>query len=374
MKFVFRLFLVLFLFSYGFTFFNVKKKYHIGCLLPLNEEYRTFSKEILKGLLLGLKILKSSDLTLTIYNTEGDPIIATQAIEEMAKNGYKMAIALLGKKTTFKVVNKAKALNLPLLVLSTEDSPLGEGIYRDFLTPKIEVENLLNFAMEKLGLSSFAIFYPDDEYGQKFANLFKETVKKREGTIVAMMKYSPKATDFGHQIKALIGNEIAEAKPEEILKEPPQFPFEAVFIPDVYLTSAFIISQFAYYNARNLIFLGTSLWSHPKFAIMIKGNCQTAYYPTSFTLQAKQPWVQEFIAEFRKTYQTFPNYLSAQGYDVGRIISYLKELKALNLKNAYQFIQNFPGVTGMTTFLPNGETKKKIYIMEIKDGIVKLIS
>ncbi|MDL1956941.1 MAG: penicillin-binding protein activator [Candidatus Desulfofervidus auxilii] len=370
-----KIILFFLVFSFGFDFFNFRTKYHLACLLPLNGEKKIIAQDTLKGLLLGLEIFKKdSNFILSIYDTEGNPMAVTQALEKIAKDDYEMVIALLGKKTTLPAVIKARTLGIPLIILSSEENlPLGDGIYRDFITPKIQIENLLNFVMAELGLSTFVIFCPKDTYGQKFSRLFKEEVEKKGGEIKAIITYLPGTTDFGPQIKKLIGKEIAEAKPETLLEKPPKLPFEAVFIPDIYLNSAFIISQFAYYNVRDLIFLGTTLWGHPKFAQMIKGNCQAAYFPTGFTLQARQPWVQEFIAEFRKTYKIFPNYLSAQGYEVGRILVYLKSLKNLHLENAYEAIQNFPGVTGLTSFLSNGEVKKKIYIMEISNGIVNLV-
>jgi ABC-type branched-subunit amino acid transport system substrate-binding protein len=106
---------------------------------------------------------------------------------------------------------------------------------------------------------------------------------------------------------------------------------------------------------------------------MIEGYCKTAYFPTGFTLQAKQPWVKQFIKDFREVYSVSPDYLSAQGYEVGRILVYLKSLNQLSLKNIHKTIQNFPGTTGLTTFLPNGEVSKKIYIMEIKHGRISLV-
>ncbi len=349
--------------------------YDVCCLLPLNGENKKLGENVLKGLLLGLDVLKGSSFSVFVYDSGGISETALYALKNMEAQNCDVLIALLGKNTAQPVISKAYKIGLPVIALTAESNiPKGKGfIYRDFITPEIQIKNLLDLVMKKLNYTSFAVFYPEDQYGKNYLRLFLLEVGKRGGSVVKIVSYPPKTTDFAIQIKSLIGKMIANKKPEEILKNPVHFPFDAVFIPDNALTSAFIISQFAYYNAKNLVFLGTALWDTPEFAKMVKGYCRAAYFPTGFTLQAKQPWVKQFINDFRKNYHAFPDYLSAQGYEVGRILLYLKNLNRLPPKNIHETIQNFPGTTGLTSFLPNGEVIKKIYIMEIKHGKCSLI-
>jgi len=347
----------------------------ICCLLPLNGENKKLGESVLKGLLLGLDVLKTSSFSVFVYDSGGISETALHALKNMERQNCDVLVALLGKNTAQPVISRAYRIGLPVIALTAELNILkGRGfIYRDFITPEIQIENLLDLVMRKLNYTSFVVFYPEDQYGERYVKLFITGVRKRGGSVIKLITYPPKTTDFTIQIKSLLGKEMVEQKPEKILKIPSHFPFDAVFIPDNALTSAFIISQFAYYNAKNLVFLGTALWDDSEFAKMIKGYCKAAYFPTGFAIQAKQPWVRQFINDFRKNYHVFPNYLSAQGYEVGRILLYLKSLNRLPLKNIHELIQNFPGPTGLTSFLPNGEVVKKIYIMEIKHGKCSLI-
>jgi len=347
----------------------------ICCLLPLNGENKKLGESVLKGLLLGLDVLKTSSFSVFVYDSGGISDTALHALKNMERQNCDVLVALLGKNTAQPVISRAYRIGLPVIALTAELNILkGRGfIYRDFITPEIQIENLLDLVMRKLNYTSFVVFYPEDQYGERYVKLFITGVRKRGGSVIKLITYPPKTTDFTIQIKSLLGKEMVEQKPEKTLKIPSHFPFDAVFIPDNALTSAFIISQFAYYNAKNLVFLGTALWDDSEFAKMIKGYCKAAYFPTGFAIQAKQPWVRQFINDFRKNYHVFPNYLSAQGYEVGRILLYLKSLNRLPLKNIHELIQNFPGPTGLTSFLPNGEVVKKIYIMEIKHGKCSLM-
>jgi ABC-type branched-subunit amino acid transport system substrate-binding protein len=374
---VFALFAVFLISSLlAFSVFG-SSSHRICCLLPLDNDNKILSENVLKGLSLGLNILnKSSSFSISVYNSKGSPEVAFSALRDMKTKNCKVVVSLLGKNTAKPVLAKAYQERLPTIALTAEsDIIIGGGfIYRDFITPQIQIENLFNFVTKKLAYSSFVVMYPQNEYGQKYLKLFIKEIAKRGGEIVRVVKYRPETSDFGPQIKAIIGKKIAEANPEDILKKPPSFSFDAIVILDNALTSGFIISQFAYYNAKNLVFLGTTLWDVPKFAEMIKGYCNAAYFPTGFTLKAKEPWVKQFIDDFIKAYHSSPDYLSAQGYEVGRIFLYLKRFNLFPPKDLDEIIQNFPGVTGLTTFLPDGEVSKKIYIMKIKDGYTTLAS
>lgn len=343
--------------SFAFDFWP-HPRYRIGCLVPLSGDDERLGKEVLKGLLLGLQTLeRSSSFTLSVYDSGGEAHQAVQAVEKMTHEGCKVAVALLGKKTARATLVEAQQMGLPLIAMTAEpDIPTGGYIYRDFVSPEIQMENLVNFVTTHLGFSSFAVLYPENEYGYLYLSLFKNKVREYGGKVVTAIGYLPGTSDFGAQIKKILRKK-----------------FEAVFIPDDTLTSTFIISQFAYYNADKLVFLGTALWQDKKFMRKIKGYCKAVYFPTGFTPQAPQPWVRAFLSDFGSHYHTPPNYLNAQAYEIGRILIYLKKLNGLNIKDMYEYIQNFPGVTGVTSFLPNGEVTKKIYIMEGKNGRLSLM-
>ena len=345
-------------------------RHRIGCLISLDDNNKTISLSVLKGLSLGMEVLnENTSLSLYVYNTASDPFYACQQLERMIKDGCKVGVALLGKKTAQAVIKKAQEFHFPLIIMSPEENvSLGNSVYIDFVTPRIQMENLVHFAIRTLGQSSFVVLYPQNNYGYQYAFLFSNLVVQNGGKLQEVIGYPPNTADFGRFIKRIIGSKVAEAKPELLLLKPPSFSFDAIFIPDTPLISTFIISQFAYYNARNLIFLGTSLWAEKGFAQKVKNYCQAVYYPIGFTSKAFQPWVESFIEKYKNTFQTLPNYLSAQAYEIGRILVYLAKVANLKMEEASIYIQNFPGVTGITTFLPNGKIKKRIWIVESKRG------
>ncbi len=323
---------------------------------------------VLKGLSLALEVLSSSPaFKLRVYNTASDPNYAAMQLKKMQKDGCSLGVALLGQKTAKGVVHMAQKIKMPLIVMTNERNlELGQVVYRDFVTDQIQLMNLASFALQDLGLHSFIILYPQNKYGQRYAHLFASAVVQNGGEIRKMFGYPPQKTDFGDIIKKIIGYRIAESSPEILITHPPTFPFDAIFIADTSLEATFIISQFAYYNARNLIFLGTALWNNPKFLSNIKQYCRAIYFPSPFNPKAQKPWVRAFVKRYQSAYKELPNYLAAQAYEIGTIIGYLESVAHLDIKGLPQYVQNFPGVTGTTTFLTNGDVDKKIWIVEVK--------
>jgi len=49
--------------------------------------------------------------------------------------------------------------------------------------PKMQVEAIVSYAIEVLGISRFAILYPDDKYGTTFMGLFQDEVEAYQGEV-----------------------------------------------------------------------------------------------------------------------------------------------------------------------------------------------
>ena len=47
----------------------------------------------------------------------------------------------------------------------------------------MQVEAIISYAIEVLGISRFAILYPDDKYNTTFTGLFKDEVEAYQGEI-----------------------------------------------------------------------------------------------------------------------------------------------------------------------------------------------
>jgi len=120
----------------------------------------------------------------------------------------------------------------------------GDFVFRNSLTSRLQVQALAKYAIEEQKMVSFGILYPENRLGQEMAELFTEEVESYGGMIKTVQSYGENATDFGRQIKLLMGKDPdapeEETPPPGAMKdfsvsdepEPSAVDFDALFIPD----------------------------------------------------------------------------------------------------------------------------------------------
>jgi len=387
------------------------QRFTIGCLLPLSGPYQAFGLRALKGLELAQAQFSSQignpPINIIIKDTGADPDKTIAALEELYNE---QVAAIIGPIVTSEVAaREAQEMGIPIITFTQKDNipEIGDKVFRNFLTPKMQVQTLTSFAVESLGLYRFAILYPEETYGLTFMNLFWDQLLEAGGQVVAVESYKPDQMDFSESIKKLVGlyyeipedlkpeeeedlstedgeeqtDEIIEEAPEEPLKkgvrgqddeEKPQaiVDFEAIFIPDSPGKAGQIAPQLAYYDIKDIYILGTNLWHSNSLIKIANQYVQGAIMPDGFFAGSPSPRVQNFVNIFEETYQETPDFIEAVVYDsamimfnvVGREqIRYRSEIRdeLLNL-------EDFPGVTGLTSFDENGDARKKSYLLRVK--------
>ena len=192
---------------------SVYDRYAIGCLLPLTGEYRLFGERALKGIQFAFQEFAAAHsaagtippFKLIIEDTGSDAHKAKSAAGALAD---KKVAAVIGPLLPFKeAIREVDSRHIPIITLCQEqDIPaLGKYVFRNFLTPQMQVESLVHYACGELGLRKFAVLYPDEEYGRVFANKFWDEILKYGGQMVGFESYNPSETDFAEPIKKLAG-------------------------------------------------------------------------------------------------------------------------------------------------------------------------
>jgi ABC-type branched-subunit amino acid transport system substrate-binding protein len=92
------------------------------------------------------------------------------------------------------------------------------------------------------------------------------------------------------------------------------------------------------------------------------------YFIDGFYAQSKIPEVVKFVKKYKNNFKDKPTILSAQAYDAAKMLISTIQSGAKNriqVKKLLLQIRNFQGVSGETTFLPTGESEKKLFAMKI---------
>jgi len=389
----------------------VFNRYTIGCLLPLSGPYEVFGNRALKGIELALAQFSSQNdnppINIIVKDTGADPDKTMMALEELY---HDQVAAILGPIVTSEIAGReAQQMGIPIITFTQKDNipEIGDKVFRNFITPNMQLQAIASFTVQSLGLSRFAILYPDETYGLTYMNLFWDKLLELGGTVVGIESYKPNQTDFMDPIKKLVGiyyeipedlkpendpdiasedDEASEQSDDQVLEnddaraqeegeeEPePIVDFDAVFIPDSPGKVGQIVPQLAYFDIKDVYLLGTNLWHSDSLIKIANQYVQGAVMPDGFFAQSTSPRVQEFVKAFEETYQETPGFVAAVVYDSAMILfnvvsrPHIRHIRyRTEIRDELFNLENFPGVTGITRFDENGDVQKKMHLLRIK--------
>jgi branched-chain amino acid transport system substrate-binding protein len=321
----------------------------VGVLLPLSGTYAPPGQR-LKAVIEMANRHAGSPMKLVFMDTEGDPERTVEQLEQLVLE--RGAVAVLGpllKDDASAAAEAAQAMRVPLICLSeteglTADRPF---VFRGFLTPVQQVQQLVEHAMVVQGLTRFAVLAPDNAYGKLVTEAFSAEVLQRGGEVQQKVFYDPAAGDFRKPAAELAAKdykarswefhklkEDAEERgmdPDKVVL-PPLVEYEAIFIPDASQRVPLVASALAYeefaigeFKPRRddvpLLLMGLNGWNDDALAVQggryVRGGILVdAFFPASEELQ-----VQSFIASFRQEFERTPGTVDALGYDAARMVA-----------------------------------------------------
>ena len=357
----------------------------IGVLLPLSGRYAAFGQRVQRGMELAQETFRPHIPVRFIFrDTAGDETVAAQQVAELAISDRVMGIAgpLVGNAAQG-AVKRANQEHTPLLTMSQKEGLAASSLYvfRNSLTPELQVRALINYAMDVRGFSQFGIMSPQTRQGEQFAEIFRNEATRRGGKIIAEQSYLTDQTDFRHQIRLLQGldpNTTDEGEqgsdPENI--SPP--PFQALFLPDYADRIKLIAPQLAFYGLEGVQLLGPNGWNDADLPRQTRQFVEGAVFTDGFFRHSDYPFVQEFVEHYFSRYGEDPTILEAQGYDIaGILLTLLNDSSVRNredLRRALAQLQNYPGVTGATRFDLIGEADKVLFLLQVQNGTIVQIN
>lgn len=349
---------------------------NLAAALPLTGRYGTFGERVRRGMELALELRPlNPPVQLDIRDTGGDPVTAAKLVASFARDPNILALAgpLTGSEAAAAAAAAQKS-RLPLLTLSQRDglAETGDMVFRNSLTPRLQVEALLRHAMDQQGLRRFAVLFPDNRSGQEFRDLFLQGVKLRGGTVVAVQGYAESETDFRQQVRLLQGLDPKADDPGKVKAR-----FDALFIPDYADRIGLLAPQLGYYSLEPVPLLGINGWNSPDLVRLGGSAVDGAVFVDGFFGDSPNPAIRSFVERYREKYGEVPSILAAQGFDcIGLLLSALETPGVRSreeLAQALARLQNYPGVTGTTSFDPQGDAVKGLFLLQVRDGqIVQL--
>lgn len=369
---------------------------NVGIILPLSGKFATYGKKALDGILAASQVFseRETSLRLFIEDSESNPALAQAAVEKLVRN-YNV-IALIGPlnvKEAIAVAEKSQELGVLNLSLSGKEGIAEKGAYlfQNALTPRVQLDNLVEYSIHDRNLKRFAILAPDNAFGKDMANAFWDAVEAKGGVIVAHETYAPEEKDFQSTISNLVGvsnakyrpmewrklNEWVKSEKEKGRKEPriklePLIDFDAIFIPDGPKQAGSIAASLAYYDVTGVPLLGTTEWNSDQLYKRGGRYVEGAIFPGGITSGTKSQLQRDFIKQYIDAYGTAPDLLATQSYEAMYLISHALQKSGSSSRNEIveevARIQNVEGPLGAVSFENTRVARRKLPVYSLESG------
>jgi branched-chain amino acid transport system substrate-binding protein len=330
----------------------------IGAILPMTGGAASYGEWMRNGMAIAVDEINKKweggrKLTLIIEDSKSNPKDAVAAMNKLTSADKVAAVmttltgitnALAPIADQHKIVLTTSA-TLPGI---TEQSPY---LFRNATNLSSEINRLVELSAGKY--KKAAVLWANLEWAKWGKDAFAKEFKNKGGEIVEDQSFPADATDLRAQV-----TKIRAAN------------------PDVVLVLAYKTTGVALKQARELgvkaQFIGTLDFELPEVIEIGKEAANGSIY-TKSVFEPENPAMAAMAAygaEYKKRYGQTPEVYSATMYDMLHMLAEA----AANAKDSggvrtnLLAIKNFPGASGNTTFLPNGDVDKPVELKTIRDG------
>ena len=359
----------------------------VGCLLPLSGDYAVLGNRALNAIEMAMSRMPSGEtapqIKIIIKDTASMDSRAVQGVRELADA---RVAAIIGPiVTAADAAREAQQLGIPMVAFTQKTAipEIGNYIFQHFITPNNQVNTLIDYLSQELGLHRYAVMYPDESYGKAFLDLFWTAAIQKGGVITGIEAYDPKATDFAETIQKLVGNyyrlpKDLQSSPVVFVEEDPYYPdrldsleplsglfpdplirlsglyaqeiyserkegsgitfranesqgpepiidFDALFIPEEPKKVGLILPHLAFFDVRDVYLVGTNLWHSDQLLDMSKEFAQSAIMVDGFFNESHSKVVQAFVEAYRTLFQREPGIIEAFAFDTANLVFNLLE-------------------------------------------------
>jgi ABC-type branched-subunit amino acid transport system substrate-binding protein len=340
----------------------------VGVLVPLSGKWESVGQKALKGIQFASRVFSadsSPQVEYLIRDYGNDEQAIPGIIEELdTREDIVALIGPVGETAGNIACREARKRGIPSFIFTRADVVSNQVSYcfSNFISIDVQTEALLRAAAD-MKISRFAILYPTDHFGNSFTRSFTERADKFGISVVRKTGYSSDLVDFKGAVQKLVQHLPQNAPPD----------FDALLIPDTAINAAMVASYLPYLNIKGVRLFGPTLWDTPDFIRVGGRYVENAVFVSGFFANSRLEYVQEFNDQFYYTFGYNPSVWEASAYDTATILQNLMSGSPASREALHGLIgalQDYPGLTGATSFYPDGSVKKMIYVLNVKDSAV----
>jgi branched-chain amino acid transport system substrate-binding protein len=319
--------------------FDQVSSYKIGALLPLSGRQAALGRAVADGLELAFHGKK---IELVLADSGPSRESLKVAFDRLVmEDRVMLVVGPIGGEDGELVAQWSSQYGVPNVNLSSRPGILDQGsyVFRTALTPEKQVRALVRYSREKLKAKRFAVLFPQDNFGEAYAQEYFNAVRMMGGEITAAESYDPKQSDFKVQIENMVGKAFAGFRKQELdnlmelekerlgreltarergrFQVPPIVDFDILFIPDTYRPLGQIIPALLYADVTQPLLMGPATWRNPRLLDRAGQYLNKAFFVDAYAPDRQNPVTQFFVEQFQIRNGAVPSSLNAVGYDVG---------------------------------------------------------
>ena len=340
------------------------KEIKIGAILPLTGDGAVYGQKEKNGIELAVHQINESEgidgkkVKIIYEDSQGVPAPAVSAIQKLISQD-KVQVVIGGAFSSPTLAMVPVAHQNKIVVMSpTASSPKLSGIspffFRVWPSDTSEGAKMAEIAIQKLKLSRFSIIYGNNDYALGLKDVFAAKVKDMSTEVLSMEVYNEGDSDFRTQL-----TRIKERSPD------------GIYMAGYYKEFAKILKQ-AKELGVTAQFLSCGTFHEPEVLKLAGGAAEgVVFVQPYFDRNSNDPVTKAFVNAYEARFNIEAGVYAAHGYDAARIVlEVIKQGKTSGeeLRNGLLELEDFPGVTGKTTFIEGGDVIKPARVMAVREG------
>ena len=335
----------------------------VALLVPLsgaNQGGITAGTALANAARMAMVDLADPTLKLEVYDTAGDAATARAVAERAVSDGAALILGPLFGANTPGVGEVAARRGLNVISFSTDTAVAGGPVFVSGFLPEAEAERILGFAASR-GLTRVGVYYPQTDYGQA-ALRGAESAAHRSGTqIVATASYPRTFQGIQDTSEGFAGSALAAGA-------------NAVLVPDggQGLRTVAAFSDYNGIDPATIKYLGLGQWNGAE--TLQEPALQGGWFP------APDPnRLDRFSSYYAARHGAQPPFIAVLGYDAvqiaGQLLSDARRSGSVTPfgRNELTRPAGFQGTLGPVVFLPNGQNRRAMAILEVAQGRFEVI-
>jgi len=338
----------------------------IALLLPLSGSAQAVGRDMLEAAQIALFDVGQTDMVLLPRDTGGTPAGAAAAARSAIDAGAELIVGPLFASATTSVARIAAEHDLKVISFSNDASVAGDNVWVLGFRPEEQVARVIDYARRQ-GMTRIGALAPDDAYGQRAVNGFREAM----GVGAGLAGERVGGAGFGaasHSFYPPDERELARVV-REFTGPAGSNRFDAILIADGGDRLRSVAALLAFYDIdlRTTRPLGTMLWEDDP-RLLFEETLQGGWYASMAPDNERR-----FQGRFRQAFGRDPVTLAGLAYDATALAAVVaatdRSFPTARLTDSSGFV----GRAGIFRLRDDGTTQHGLAIVEIDNGTARVV-